>query len=209
MSSDPVQPTAVVLLGPTGCGKTPLGELLQARGLWGRPCVHFDFGAILRAVVARNLADAWVSRDDMAFLREVLRSGALLEDDRFPLALRILQRFLHENSPQPDAWVVLNGLPRHVGQARSLAAVLDIRAVVDLSCTAPTVLARLASNVGGDRAERVDDDPESVRRKLEIYGQRTEPLREHYRAAGIRIERLEVRPDSTPEAMWRELETRG
>jgi hypothetical protein len=43
---------ALLLLGPTGAGKTPLGDWLEAHGLWGRPCHHFDFGANLRAVVA-------------------------------------------------------------------------------------------------------------------------------------------------------------
>ncbi|MCX7427258.1 MAG: hypothetical protein NTW96_16720 [Planctomycetia bacterium] len=42
---------AMLLLGPTGSGKTPLGDLLERRGLGGRRCVHFDFGAHLRRIV--------------------------------------------------------------------------------------------------------------------------------------------------------------
>jgi hypothetical protein len=35
---------AILPLGPTGSGKTPLGDYLEERGLFGRRCVHFDFG---------------------------------------------------------------------------------------------------------------------------------------------------------------------
>ena len=53
---------AVLLLGPTGAGKSPLGDWLEARGLWGRPCHHFDFGANLRAIVAAGPSDRFTRR---------------------------------------------------------------------------------------------------------------------------------------------------
>ncbi len=43
-------PKAILLLGPTGSGKTPLGQALEKKGLAGRRCVHFDFGANLREI---------------------------------------------------------------------------------------------------------------------------------------------------------------
>ena len=49
------KPQAVVLLGPTGSGKTPLGEWLEAKGLGGRRCHHFDFGTRLRRVATGAL----------------------------------------------------------------------------------------------------------------------------------------------------------
>ena len=39
---------AILLLGPTGSGKSPLGDELEANGLNGRRCLHFDFGRRLR-----------------------------------------------------------------------------------------------------------------------------------------------------------------
>lgn len=84
---------ALLLLGPTGSGKTPLGRVLEARGLAGRRCLHFDFGENLRQVVAQHKPDSLVSTTDIAFLRRVLETGALLEDDQFPLAARILRSF--------------------------------------------------------------------------------------------------------------------
>ncbi|MDW7761659.1 MAG: hypothetical protein SCM96_13625 [Acidobacteriota bacterium] len=41
---------AVLILGPTGSGKTPLGRELETRGHAGRRCRHFDFGAEMRAL---------------------------------------------------------------------------------------------------------------------------------------------------------------
>ena len=48
---------AILLLGPTAAGKTPLGQLFADRGLWGRPCVHFDFGENLRRIADSGSAD--------------------------------------------------------------------------------------------------------------------------------------------------------
>jgi adenylate kinase family enzyme len=190
---------AIVLLGPTGSGKTPLGELVERRGLGAYRCMHFDFGANLRAVVEANRPDAIVSPSDLEFLRGVLHSGALLEDEQFPLAARILRRFLAERAAGPHSLLVLNGLPRHVGQARALAEWVEMLAVVALRCNEEAVLARLAGNVGGDRTLRTDDSLADVRRKLILYDERTAPLVDHYAARGAHIIRLSVDSTTTPE----------
>jgi adenylate kinase len=198
---------AILLLGPTGSGKTPLGELIEEQGLWGRPCVHFDFGANLRRVVMRDRPDEMISRPDLDFLKEVLRSGALLENEHFPIAERLLRSFLVERDPQARRLVVLNGLPRHVGQAEAIDAILSIRGVICLDCSAETVLERISANVGGDRTGRPDDHPGSIRRKLRVFGARTAPLVEHYRDRGARIERLEIAAGMTAAEMWQLLQS--
>ena len=45
---------AVLLVGPTGCGKSPLGQLLERLGLKGMRCLHFDFGKRLRKINAER-----------------------------------------------------------------------------------------------------------------------------------------------------------
>ena len=192
----------MLLLGPTGAGKTPLGSLLHERGLAGRRYVHFDCGENLRQAVARNQPDSIVSAADIEFLRQVLQTGALLEDKDFPLAERILRSFLARVGAEADTLVVLNGLPRHVGQATALARILDVRTVVVLDCSPATVLARIATNTGGDRTHRSDDDLDSVRRKLEIFAARTAPLIDFYRHAGANLLHLEVTANSTAEMSW-------
>jgi adenylate kinase family enzyme len=190
------------LLGPTGSGKTPLGQILDGRGVGGRRCLHFDFGEILRRLVGRGCSDHIVSAEDLQFLQRVLATGVLLEDEDFPVAERVLQSFLIERRADDRTVVVLNGLPRHVGQAQSLAGTLDVRTVIHLACTAETVVARIAANAGGDRHGRTDDGLEAVRQKLTVFQQRTAPLVDWFRARRARIVEVEVTARMAPEEMW-------
>ncbi len=192
---------ALLLLGPTGAGKTPLGDLLQARGLGSRRCLHFDFGANLRRLVERDRPDRLIRREDLDFLKRVLQTGALLEDEQFSLAERVLRAFLAENGAGEQAVVVLNGLPRHVGQAEAVGRILDVQAVVSLECSAETVFRRIERNAGGDRSGRTDDDLDSVRRKLRTFTERTASLVDHYRKRGTRVLTIEVAETTTPEEM--------
>jgi adenylate kinase len=197
---------ALLLIGPTGSGKTPLGELLEADGLDGQRCVHFDFGANLRHVVLANRPDEIITRADIDYLRDVLQRGALLEDQDWPLAERILRSFLAHRHVSVDTRVVLNGLPRHRGQARDLTHLLDVRTVVHLRCSPETVLARIAQDTGGDRQHRTDDDTDAVRRKLRIFAEQTEPLIDHYRRRAARVICIDVTAAMTPRATWSALQ---
>jgi len=199
---------ALLLVGPTGSGKTPLGDLIAERGLWRAACAHFDFGANLRFLVEQDRPDEIVGRDDLRFLRSVLRSGALLENEHFPLAERILRSFLSRIGAERRTMVVMNGLPRHVGQAEAVDAIVDVVAVVHLRCSGEVILERLGTNIGGDRAGRVDDDLQSVRRKLALFCERTAPLLDYYRSSGIAIETVDVTATMTPARMWETLDRR-
>jgi len=174
---------AVLLVGPTGCGKTPLGELLETERLWGRRCLHFDFGKALRAS-----ADGQTDRltyKEQELVGRLLRTGALLEDKHFPVARKLLIDFVTERNAGEDTLVVLNGLPRHVGQARAMEAVVEIRALVSLECAPGIVWERVRTNTGGDRGERADDTLEEVKQRLEVFRQRTVPLLEYYGERGV------------------------
>jgi len=199
---------AVLLLGPTGSGKTPLGEIIEKRGLCGTPCRHFDFGANLRDVVNRDRPDGQIGLEEIDFLKGVLQSGALLEDEHFPIARRILQSFISHNGVDGTTRIVLNGLPRHVGQAREIDQMLEVEQVIHLECTADIVLSRIRTNIGGDRADRDDDELQTVRGKLTIYRQRTEPLLRHYIGRKVAVAALRVTAKMTPEQMWEELDER-
>jgi len=193
---------AVLLLGPTGAGKTPLGQVLEQRGWAGRRCAHFDFGENLRSVVQRGTPDEIVSQQDIDFLRGVLDRGVLLEDRDFPIAERIFRAFLVRREVDERTVAVLNGLPRHIGQASALQGLVDVEAVVCLECTAETVMRRLRNDPGGDRANRDDDQLPAVASKLSIYRQRTEPLVDWYRQRGTRIFRVAVTADMTADEAW-------
>jgi adenylate kinase len=182
---------AILLLGPTGSGKTPLGDHLEQASLWKRHCHHFDFGANLRAVVAGDEAGSFTT-EEVRFLSRVLKEGVLLEAEHFPLAVRILDAFIARKGVQADDLLVLNGLPRHVEQAKAMESKVTVIGVVQLDCDAHTVAERLRRNSGGDRAKRADDVETLVARKLAIYEERTRPLLDDYRSQGIRILKVPV-----------------
>jgi len=200
---------AILLLGPTGSGKTPLGQVLEARGLRGHTCRHFDFGANLRAIVAHNQPDESIAAEDVSLLRRLVQEGLLLEGEHFPLAARILRRFMTRQAPAPTTWIVLNGLPRHLGQAQAMEGIVDVRMVVHLACSAQVVAERIGRNVGGDRGQREDDTPEAIQRKLVIFAERTAPLLHHYRSRQVRIETVAVKSLTTAEEMWMTIESSG
>ena len=195
---------AILLLGATGAGKSPLGDVLEARGLGGRRCVHFDFGRRLRAI-DRADGGAGLTRREVRTVRSSLASGVLLDDEHFPIAAKLLEAFLAARNVGPDDFVVLNGLPRHAGQARDAAAIVNVTAVVELRCTPETVRERIRANAGGDRTNRTDDDPAAVGRKLDLYADRVGPLLDHYRAAGATIHTVDVLADTSAERLWRQL----
>ena len=190
---------AILLVGPTGSGKTPLGELLEARGLGGGRCVHFDFGEQLRHVA--QAAPSGFTADEITFVRSVLESGALLEDEHFPIAEKILRGFIEDHAVGEADRVVLNGLPRHVGQAADVGRIVDVQTVLSLSCTPAVVFERIKKNSGGDRADRLDDDESAVVRKLEIYRDRIAPLLAYYRNRGAAVVTIDVGVTTTPAEM--------
>ena len=198
-------PQAVLLVGPPGSGKSPLGDRLEAEGLGGSRCCHFDFGAELRRAAVGGPRGA-LTAVDVATVRGALGSGALLEDGQFHIASALLRGHLAERAVGPGDLVVLNGLPRHVGQARDVAALVDVVAVVELRCTRACALARIRGNADGDRAGRADDGAHAVRRRLATYAERTRPLLDHYRRQGVRALALDVGADTQARDLWERLE---
>ena len=130
----------------------------------------------------------------------------MLEAEHFPLAARILDAFIARKSVQPSGLIVLNGLPRHLQQARAVDQQLTVVRVIQLDCDARTVIERLRRNSGGDRALRKDDAETLVARKLAIYEERTRPLLNHYRAAGAKIFNIQVGNETQPAEIVAQLE---
>lgn len=176
-----------LLLGPTGSGKTPLGEEIERRGLHGRRCVHFDFGAILRAVAADPGSWETVTPADVMAIGTSLATGALFEDGDMPMIVRILNRFAGTHDLSPDSLLILNGLPRHRGQAESLAGVVGVERIIRLETPAAVVRERLRLDTGRDRTGRADDSLEDVERRLADFRERTLPLIDYYQERGVLV----------------------
>jgi len=195
---------AILLVGPTGSGKTPLGDHLERIPLWNRRCHHFDFGANLRAVVAGEITVSFTA-EQIRFLRRVQEEGVLLEAEHFPLAIKILDAFITRKCVLATDLLVLNGLPRHLEQAKAMERKVTVIGGVQLDCDAHTVAERLRRNSGGDRAQRADDAEALVARKLAIYEERTRPLLDYYRILGVRILKIPVDIKTQPAEMAAQL----
>ncbi len=209
----PLPRPAALLLGPSAAGKTPLGDIIERQGLWGMAWRHFDFGARLRAYAAGDVTGApfegGPDRHWIREVREILTTNALLRDDQFPIAEEVLRAFLAARDPAGTCWLLLNGLPRHAGQAEAIRPLADVRLVIRLDCDAATVAERIARDTGGDRRGRTDDGPAALAEKLNLFHRQTAPLLAHYATRGIPCSRLPVGPETTADELHAELARRN
>ena len=197
---------AILLVGHSNAGKTPLGALLEARtATSGRRLLHLDFGEHLRATVAGTF-DPGLDARESAFLRSVMR-GTLLDDAHFGIARKVVHRFAEVRRLDPGRDVlVLNGMPRHVGQALACAAAgIDVKLVAFLDCPPEVALARkrLADAGSGheDRGHRDDAALDTFERKVRSFDEDTRPLLDHFTRLRVPIARLPVGVETTPEQM--------
>ncbi len=198
-------PEGILLVGPTGSGKTPLGDMLEQTGLRGQRCMHFDFGAGLRALAKMETPSGEFDECDIAVARDSISNGTLLERKNFRVAERILRSFLVRNGAERDDAVILNGLPRHADQFDIVTPLVRTSAVIQLVCSPETVLERIQRNSGGDRTHRTDDARDKVQRRLEIYEKRTLPLIGYCIERDMQIHRIEVGTHTTAEDCVREM----
>ncbi len=161
----------LVLLGAPGSGKgtqaARLKEHLQVP--------HISTGDLLRAEVAAG------SKLGLA-AKEVMARGELVSD-------AILLGMLEDRFSRPDTrgGFILDGYPRNLAQAAALDALLSrlgqpMDYAVQLDVPTEMLVERIA---GRAKAEgRADDNPESVRTRLDVYESQTAPVVEFYRQHG-------------------------
>jgi adenylate kinase len=162
----------LVLLGAPGSGKgtqaTRLKDHLQVP--------HISTGDLLRADVAAGSTLGLAAK-------EIMARGDLVSD---AILLGMLEaRF---SRPDTDNGFILDGYPRNLAQASALGDLLarigqPIDCAVQLDVDSELLVQRIA---GRAKAEgRADDNPESVRKRLDIYAQQTAPVVDYYRQHGM------------------------
>jgi adenylate kinase len=143
--------------------------------------------------------------------KKYMDAGDLVPDE---VTIAMVRERLAE--PDADAGFLLDGFPRTVPQAEALGKILDelqhpLTAVLELTVDDDEVVGRLSGrrtcrscghvwhvefeppavpgicdDCGGELFQRDDDQPETIRRRLEVYAEQTAPLVRYYssRAAG-------------------------
>ncbi|MBC7816428.1 MAG: nucleoside monophosphate kinase [Planctomycetaceae bacterium] len=171
--------TTYLLFGAPGSGKGT-----QGRSLGSIPrFFHCACGDVFRTLDTRTT----VGR---AFL-EYSSKGELVPDE---ITVQLWQARIdaavdgHEFKPDIDV-LVLDGIPRNVGQARIMDKVIDVKKVFHLSCPdRDQLFVRLKKRALKDN--RLDDaNEEVIKRRLLTYENESKPVLEYY---GDRVQAVDA-----------------
>ncbi len=195
-------PAYIVLLGPPGAGKGTQAQILsEALGL-----PHISSGDIFREHLKK--------RTELGQLaEEYINRGELVPDD---VTIAMIRERLSRPDYQPGA--LLDGFPRTVAQARALAGMLGdfggaINAVPYINVPEEALVERLGGRWtcraeghvyhekhnpprepgrcdidGSELYQRDDDKAETVKRRIRVYLEQTQPLIEYYRQQELLLE---------------------
>jgi len=166
--------TFVVFFGPPGSGKgTQASRLAASVGI-----PQISTGDLLRDHVKRGSALGRIARP-------IMESGALVPDD-------LVTRMLKERLGQPDAQggALFDGYPRTVPQAEALDKLLgetgrSIDAVLFIDVPDQPIIDRLVKRAALEG--RADDTPATIAERLRVYREKTAPLAQRYRKAGLLV----------------------
>ena len=185
----------LILLGAPGAGKGTQAEVLCQK--LGIPTI--STGNILRAAIQEGTPVGLQAKSFMD-------AGKLVPDE-------VIIQIVAQRIAQSDCaeGFILDGVPRTIAQAEALdAAGVRFDRVLSLEITdqeieermsgrrvcskcgasfhihaRPTKVEGVCDNCGGPVVQRDDDKPETVRHRLEVYHQQTEPLKDYYQAKGL------------------------
>jgi len=165
----------LVIMGPPGAGKGTQATLIAEH--YGIPAI--STGDMFRAM---KTADTPLARQ----VREIMESGGYVSDD-ITNAI-VADRLAHEDCKRG---FLLDGYPRTLQQVQTLDDYLaesqrPLNAVISLVADVEEVVARLLRRAVIDG--RSDDNEETIRVRLQVYAEQTEPLLEVYRSRGLLVE---------------------
>lgn len=192
--------TVVILLGAPGSGKGTQADVVKAK----MHLPHISTGDLIR----QYLKEAPDNDQTVKQLKTYMDSGQLVPDS---LIMQILQGRIHK--PDAAQGFILDGFPRTVNQAESLNGLLkpDAKLLViyfqvpdemllkrlegRMTCAqCNTIYNRYFSPPKEDEicdlckiklSKRSDDNPETVKRRLEVFHQETAPLIQYYQQKGL------------------------
>ena len=185
----------IILLGAPGAGKGTQAEIISKK--LGIPTI--STGNILRAAVKAGTPIGLEAKSYMD-------AGKLVPDE---VIIGIIQERLAE--PDCAKGFILDGVPRTIAQAQALDAhgihfdavlsleiddsVIEARMTGRRTChtcgatyhiqAAPPKQEGVCDKCGGELEQRKDDQPETVKQRLEVYHNETEPLKDYYQAHGV------------------------
>ncbi|MFC6824487.1 adenylate kinase [Halopelagius fulvigenes] len=198
----------ILLLGAPGAGKgTQSKRLAEEFGL-----EHVTTGDALRANKDMDISDMDTEYDTP---REYMDAGELVPDE-------VVNEIVKEALSNADGYV-LDGYPRNLDQAEYLTEITDLDAAVYLDVGEEELVRRLTGrrldpetgdiyhtefdmpddeDVQERLVQRDDDTEETVRERLRVYEENTEPVVEHYREEGVLVE---IDGEQTPDDVFEDV----
>ena len=187
----------IIMLGPPGAGKGTQAEFLSEK--YGIP--QISTGAIIRGVIASG-------SDEGKRIKELIDKGMLLPDET---VVSMVKNRLAE--PDCRNGFILDGFPRTIEQAKALDKMgVKIDHVLSIELSDDEILERLSGRreckvcrasyhiedhppkkegicdrCGGELITRDDDKPETIKNRLEVYHESTEPLKKYYEEAHLLV----------------------
>ena len=185
----------LILLGAPGAGKGTQAEILS--GILNIPTI--STGNILRAAIKNETAIGLKAKG-------YIEAGQLVPDE-------VIIGIVTERLAAPDCanGYILDGVPRTIGQAEAMEqAGIKFDNVVSIEIADETIIDRMSGRrvcescgasyhivavppktadvcdkCGGKLIQRKDDEPETVKARLEVYHKETEPLKAFYAERGL------------------------
>jgi adenylate kinase len=161
----------VLILGPQGSGKGTQAKRMSAE--YG--IAHVSTGDMFR--------DAIEAETPLGLqIKPIYDAGELVPDE---LTIGLIRERLARGDAAEG--FVLDGFPRNAAQAEALDELLEeidrpLDVVLDLQVPDEICIARMLKRA--EEEGRVDDTPEAIARRLEIYHRETAPLVRHYLPTG-------------------------
>jgi adenylate kinase len=157
----------LILLGPPGAGKgTQAKILVEAYGI-----PQLSTGDILRAAIADQTPLGLEAK-------AIMDRGDLVSD---AIVNGIVSERIDAEDCRPG--FILDGFPRTIAQAEALDGMLSSKgikldAVIELTADADELVRRVIQR--SKDSNRPDDNPEVIRKRLDVYQTSTAPLVDYY-----------------------------
>ena len=198
----------LILLGPPGAGKGTQAEVLTKKlGI-----ETISTGVMLRAAIREGT--------ELGILaKQYIDQGKLVPDE---VVVGIVKERLSKDDLKNG--FILDGFPRTIAQAEALAEQgVEIDKVLSIELDDETIVERLAGRreckacgtpyhiitkpvpstgkcvCGGEIIQRDDDNEETIRNRLAVYHEQTEPIKAYYEALGkvVSVKSCEAVEDTT------------
>jgi adenylate kinase len=164
----------IVFIGPPGAGKgTQSKRLLSYLGI-----PHLSTGELLREEKSQNTSLGRLASQYMDY-------GRLVPD---PLVLEMVGNRL--NHPTYAKGCMFDGFPRTIQQAKSLDDSLlqrgtPLTMALELRADENELIGRMLKRAAAEK--RVDDNPQTIAQRMDVYKKQTAPLLDYYAQQGLLV----------------------